>query len=99
PPAEISSLSLHELFRSHERMWSDWGRFHAWKSGTDMLGCSETARAHLSPLGSRSAGSILCRERKTRRRSLNGILPGSFISNPARSEEHTSELQSPYDLV
>src|SRR5438094_4077738 len=34
-----------------------------------------------------------------RRRQLNPRAAGGLMIGPVRSEEHTSELQSPYDLV
>src|SRR5207249_5575265 len=49
------------------------------------------------PLGERALGGIEVKHSGVRTRPDDGAVPGA--SGPARSEEHTSELQSRFDLV
>src|SRR5207248_10942482 len=60
-------------------------------------------RPHCRPGPARRRPPLLPHTRRTHRFPApvhpRGCAPSAAPSRPARSEEHTSELQSPYDLV
>src|SRR5207249_11829406 len=100
---EIYTLSLHELFRS--RAWGTGSFASAKRSGIGSSSWRSTTPWRIPatprPLRTWSAGSRGAPDR------LSSFSPGEerwdsyreAFSLPPRSEEHTSELQSRFDLV
>src|SRR5207248_10468418 len=99
-PPEISTPSLHDALpiwegRALQRqpVHEDRTRVIGQEEPVDLLGGMRRPPAHDADLASRRRRHIPDSRDGARESRDRNLLPG------LRSEEHTSELQSPYDLV
>src|SRR2546430_16916184 len=94
-PPRSTLFPYTTLFRSGEPTI---GRFDAWVAQRDLPG--ELAREVRSALFARMQAAVAeVPGRKGRIAPLGLVLPEGHAGLPMRSEEHTSELQSQYNLV
>src|SRR5207244_4926771 len=99
-PSTSSPLSLHDALPICEVLGAQWSEIDSGaKLWTVPAGRMKGGREHRIPLAS-PAMAVL--KRMAKARENDHVFPGdrrAMLSNMARSEEHTSELQSPDHLV